>query len=91
MWTPTLSASIPCNGGIKAPPKIAITKSDEPWLVCFPSPAIANAKMDGHIIELYNPKLIKDHKDNSPDVISDKINSRIQITENNNNVRAGFS
>ena len=78
-------------GGINAPPKIAIIKRDEPWLVYFPNPAIANANMAGHMIELYNPRLINDQSENSPVVTMDKINKTIQITENKSKVREGFS
>lgn len=52
-----LSANIPCNGGIKAPPRIIIIKKPEAWLVYFPNPAVANEKMQGHMIEQNKPPL----------------------------------
>ena len=53
--TPILSAKIPWNSGIIAPPTIAKHKIPEPWLVCFPSPWIAKLKIVGNIIELHSP------------------------------------
>ena len=50
-----MSASLPCNGGIIAPPKIIIIKNAEPWEVYLPKPAILNVKIHGHIIEQNNP------------------------------------
>jgi len=39
-----MSANLPWIGGMIAPPKIIIIKKAEPCEVCFPNPAIANAK-----------------------------------------------
>ncbi len=57
-----VSANIPCTGGIMEPPNIIIIKNAEPWLVYFPKPATAKAKIDGHIMEQHKPPLIKANK-----------------------------
>ena len=54
---PIISAILPCNGGIIAPPNIIITKKEEPCDVYFPKPLILNANIDGHIIEQNSPPL----------------------------------
>lgn len=40
---------------MSAPPRIAITSNDDPWLVYFPRPLMASVKIFDHIIELNKP------------------------------------
>ena len=42
-----------------APPKIIITKNEDPWDVYLPKPVMLNEKIQGHIIEQKRPPLIK--------------------------------
>ncbi len=42
-------------GGMNAPPKIIMIKKPDAWLVYFPKPAVANEKMQGHMIEQNKP------------------------------------
>ena len=81
----------PCRSGISAPPEIAMISREEPWLVYFPSPAMASANIAGHMMELYNPRLITDHIAKSPEVNRARISHKIQITENSSKVFTGFS
>jgi len=60
-WIPTASANAPCNTGINAPPSMAITNKDEPWLVYFPKPDIDNVYIFEYIIELNIPTPIIAH------------------------------
>ena len=61
-----MSAIFPCNGGIIAPPKIIITRKEEPCEVYFPKPVILSEKIQGHIIEQNKPPLMKENSAISP-------------------------
>lgn len=54
-----ISANLPCNGGMIAPPKIIITKNAEPCVWYFPNPPSANEKIHGHMMEQNKPPLKK--------------------------------
>ena len=50
-----------------APPKIIITKNDEPWDVYFPKPVILKENIHGHMIEQNKPPVRKANNAISPD------------------------
>ena len=50
-----------------APPKIIITKKEEPCEVYFPRPVMLSEKIQGHIIEQNNPPVRKANKAICPD------------------------
>ena len=64
MLMPYASANSPCIGGTIAPPKIAITKSEEPCAVASPRFCMDKVKMVGNIMELNKPTATKHHKAN---------------------------
>ena len=64
---PIISAILPCNGGIIAPPNIIITKKEEPCDVYLPKPLILNANIEGHIIEQKSPPVNKANKATDPE------------------------
>ena len=72
-----------------APPMIAITSSDDPWLVYLPRPAMANVKMLDHIMELNNPTPITDHMAVFPSVQTALINKDTAIKAKTTNVLPG--
>ena len=55
------SANFPCIGGIIAPPRIIITRNEEPCEVYFPRFFILSEKILGHIIEQNKTKLKKEN------------------------------
>ncbi len=77
-------------GGIIDPPKIIIIRKAEPWLVYFPNPAIANANMEGHIIEQHKPPLMKANNPTRPVVINPTTMANTPSIPNMVNVRTGF-
>ena len=52
---PATSEKYPNNGGMIAPPTIAVHNKPEAFGFSGPRPSIANVKMVGNIIELNNP------------------------------------
>merc|ERR1712078_817646 len=64
---PNISASFPCNGGIIAPPRIIITKKEEPCDVYFPKPVMLKENIQGHIIEQNKPPVKNANKAIFPD------------------------
>lgn len=85
-----LSANTPCIGGIIDPPNIIIINNDDPWLVYLPKPAMAKAKMDGHMIEQHKPPLIMANIPMLP--VVNKPITKVAAPNNPNrvNVRTGF-
>jgi len=55
-WVEKLTASLPYNNGIKAPPATAIISIADPVLVNLPSPVIASGHTAGHTREFANPR-----------------------------------
>ncbi len=82
MCTPKSSAMLPIITGKMAPPRIIITRSDEPLLVCFPNPEMARVNIFDHIIELNKPIPITDHMAICP-LFNKAMNKEIIFTKAN--------
>ena len=78
-----MSANLPCNGGIIAPPRIIIIKKEDPCEVYLPNPLILKSKIQGHIIEQNNPPLINENNATYP-LENNPVN--IAIIPNNPNI-----
>lgn len=65
---PATSEKYPNNGGIIAPPTIAVHNKPEAFGFRGPRPSIANVKMVGNIMELNNPAPTIDHNAAIPEV-----------------------
>ena len=91
MPTASRSASFPCIGGRIAPPRIIIIRNAAPWVVYFPSPAIAREKIHGHIIEHARPQLRSAYTAIIPEVFRATIVARSPNAPNTDRVRAGLS
>ena len=91
MWGFNASTKIPWKGGIKAPPKIIMINNDEPWLVYFPKPLMAKAKIQGHITEQNKPPLIKEYSAKLPVLTKPIIIMAQAVKLNIIKVRAGLS
>ena len=63
---PATSEKYPNNGGMIAPPTIAVHNKPEAFGFSGPKPSMANVKMVGNIIELNNPTASILHIANMP-------------------------
>ena len=61
-----MSVRSPYNGGIKAPPTIAVHNNPETCGFRSPIPSMVNVKIVGNMIELNNPTVRIDHIDINP-------------------------
>ena len=68
-WILKWSDNNPWTGGMNAPPKIIMIKNEEACPVNFPIPAIANEKIQGHMMEQKSPPLKNANTDTVPFVI----------------------
>src|SRR5215469_18098793 len=70
------SATWPVNGGITAPPTIAIAMMPEAEAERGPKPSDASEKMVGNMIELQRPIARSDQPDAAP-VVCEEMNSNV--------------
>ena len=96
------SATCPCTIGIIAPPKIIITKIDDPCSLYLPKPSVAKSKIFGNITELKIPtdKIVQtanqllwiEAPNNKLIILMNANNSRFirEFFENNNKIMANI-
>src|ERR1039457_5029970 len=89
-WMPQWSATAPWVGGTRAPPRMAMTSSEEAWLLSGPRPSMASEKIFDHMTEQNRPTQRMAHLAVSPVLLMPVINRQMITPLNRATMRWGL-